>query len=259
MFHLIIAILSSASTSIIMRISEKHIKGKTAMLCANYMTCSALSALYVGAAGLLPTAESGFPFTLGLGGVNGFLYLVSFALLQWNVQNNGVVIASTFQKLGVMVTIAAAVVLYGEQPGLSQLIGYAGALIAIAMIHFDGNTGKAHSRLPLLLLPITSGTASTLSKVFERSDFPALGDHFVFYSFTSALILCLLLVAKRGERIGRKELLFGILVGVPNCLSVKFMLSSLSTIPAIIAFPIYSVGGIMVASVAGVIFFHERT
>ena len=258
MLNLIIAIFSSASTSIVMRISEKHIKGKTAMLCVNYMVCSTLSALYAGAAGLFPAAENGFSFALKLGGINGFLYLVSFALLQWNVQHNGVVIASTFQKLGVMVPIATAVILYGEQPGLSQLIGYAGALIAIAMIHFDGNSGKAHSRLPLLLLPITSGTASTLSKVFERSDFPALGDHFVFYSFTSALILCLLLVAKRGERIGRKELLFGLLVGIPNCLSVKFMLRSLSTIPAIIAFPIYSVGGIMVASVAGVVFFRER-
>ena len=258
MFNLIMAILSSASTGILMRVSEKHIKGKTSMLSVNYMVCSALAALYVGAAGLFPTAEDGFSFVLSLGGINGILYLVSFILLQWNVTHNGVVIAATFQKLGVMVPIAVAVIFYGEQPGIPQLIGYAGALSAIAMIHFDGEGGSAHSRLPLLLLPLLGGTASALSKVIERASLPALEDHFLFYTFASALILSLALIAKKGEHIGKKELLFGILVGVPNYFSASFMLRCLTSIPAVIAFPIYSVGGIVVASVAGVIFFRER-
>ena len=257
MFDLLMAILSSASTSIFMRISEKRINGRISLLSVNYMVCTLLGALFVGGS-LAPVGETGFPFALTLGGINGILYLVSFILLQWNVRHNGVVIAATFQKLGVMVPIAIAVLLYGEQPGLPQLIGYAGALGAIAMIHFDGETGKAHSRLPLLLLPLIGGTASAMSKVFERAAFPALEDHFLLYTFGSALVLSLLVVAKRGERIGGKELLFGLLVGIPNYFSASFMLRSLNTIPAVIAFPIYSVGGIMVASVAGVIFFHER-
>ena len=258
MFNLIMAILSSASTGILMRVSEKHIKGKISMLSVNYMVCSALAALYVGSAGLFPTAEDGFSFVLSLGGINGILYLVSFILLQWNVTHNGVVIAATFQKLGVMVPIAVAVIFYGEQPGIPQLIGYVGALSAIAMIHFDGEGGGARSRLPLLLLPLLGGTASALSKVSERASLPALEDHFLFYTFASALILSLALIAKKGEHIGKKELLFGILVGVPNYFSASFMLRCLTSIPAVIAFPIYSVGGIVVASVAGVVFFRER-
>lgn len=258
MFNLIMAILSSASTSILMRASETHIRGKTAMLSANYIACTILAALYAGGTALFPVAENGFSFALRLGGFNGILYLVSFMLLQWNVSHNGVVIASTFMKLGVMVPIAVAVIFYGEQPGMAQLIGYAGALCAIAMIHFDGESEKATRRLPLLLLPLTAGSGSAMSKVFERAAFPALGNHFLFYTFASALILCLLLVAKKGERIGSKELLFGLLVGVPNYFSSLFMLRSLTTIPAVIAYPIYSVGGIVVASMAGVLFFRER-
>lgn len=258
MFDLIMAILTSASTSIFMRVSEKHIRGKISMLSVNYMVCTLLGALCIKGASLLPTAETGFSFVLWLGIVNGILYLVSFVLLQWNVTHNGVVIASTFQKLGVMVPIAAAVIFYGEQPGIPHLIGYAGAIAAIAMIHFDGESGKAHSRLPLLLLPLTGGTASALSKVIERAGLPALEDHFLLYTFATALVLSLALVAKNHERIGSKELLFGLLVGVPNYFSASFMLRSLTAIPAVIAFPIYSVGGIMVASVAGVMFFCER-
>ena len=72
------------------------------------------------------------------------------------------------------------------------------------------------------------------------------------------ILLCLLLTVKQGQRIGRRELLFGLLVGIPNYFSSRFMLRSLLSIPAVIAYPIYSVGGIMVASVAGVVFFRER-
>lgn len=258
MFNLIMAILSSASTSIFMRVSEKHIRGKIAMLAVNYIVCSTVAALYVGDAGLFPASQEGFPFALGLGGFNGILYLVSFVLLQWNVSHNGVVIASTFMKLGVMVPITVAVLFYGEQPGIPQLIGYAGALCAIAMIHFDGESSSAHSRLPLLLLPLLAGGGSAMSKVFERAMLPALEPHFLFYTFAAALILCLALVVKNGERIGSRELLFGILVGVPNFFSARFMLRCLNSIPAVIAFPIYSVGGIVVASLAGVLFFRER-
>ncbi|MBR2484001.1 MAG: EamA family transporter [Oscillospiraceae bacterium] len=258
MFNLIMAILSSASTSIFMRVSEKHIRGKIAMLAVNYIVCSAVAALYVGSAGLFPTAQEGFSFALGLGGFNGILYLVSFVLLQWNVGHNGVVIASTFMKLGVMVPITVAVLFYGEQPGIPQLIGYAGALCAIALIHFDGESGSAHSRLPLLLLPLLAGGGSAMSKVFERAMLPALEPHFLFYTFAFALVLCLALVVKNGERIGSRELFFGALVGVPNFFSARFMLRCLNSIPAVIAYPIYSVGCIVVASLAGVIFFRER-
>ena len=99
---------------------------------------------------------------------------------------------------------------------------------------------------------------AAMSKVFERAMLPALEPHFLFYTFAFALVLCLALVVKNGERIGSRELLFGILVGVPNFFSARFMLRCLNSIPAVIAFPIYSVGGIVVASLAGVLFFRER-
>lgn len=258
MFDLIIAILSSASTGILMRVSERRIRAKTGMLSVNYLVCAVLAALYIGSAELLPAAQAGFSFALALGAVNGILYLVSFILLQWNVAHNGVVIASTFQKLGVMVPIAVAVLCYGEQPGLPQMIGYAGALGAIALIHFDGQDGKVSRTLPLILLAVIGGAASALSKVFERSAYPALEDHFLFYTFLSALVLSLFVVAKRHERIGIAEILFGIVVGVPNFYSASFMLRSLNALPAVIVFPIYSVGGIVVSSIAGVLFFRER-
>ena len=73
MFDLLMAILSSASTSIFMRISEKRINGRISLLSVNYMVCTLLGALFVGGS-LAPVGETGFPFALTLGGINGILY-----------------------------------------------------------------------------------------------------------------------------------------------------------------------------------------
>ena len=54
------------------------------------------------------------------------------------------------------------------------------------------------------------------------------------------------------------EVLFGILIGIPNYFSARFLLQSLNALPAIIVYPTYSVATIVVVSLAGVCFFRER-
>lgn len=257
MLYLLLAILCSASIAVMMRFSGKFVKGDANLLAVNYIVCCFLAALYAGPADLLPQSE-GLPFTLGLGLINGILYLSGFVLLQKNVSVNGVVLSSTFQRLGVLVPIALSVVLYGEMPGPSQLVGYALALVAIALIHFDGsdeNGGKQKALLLVLLL--CGGICDAFSKVFEQAGYPELESHFLFYTFFVALLLCLSLMLKRKQKIGKMEILFGLLVGVPNYFSARFLLRSLSYVPAVIAYPTYSVGGIVAVSAAGLLLFHE--
>ena len=54
------------------------------------------------------------------------------------------------------------------------------------------------------------------------------------------------------------DVLFGLLLGVPNYLSARFLLKALSDIPAVITYPTYSVATIVVVSVAGVLLFKEK-
>lgn len=260
MLYLLLAILCSASTSVFMRLSERRVKGDMNLLAVNYIVCALLAACYTGLTGLFPAAE-GLGFTLGLGAVNGVLYLSGFILLQWNVKHNGVVLSSTFQKLGVLVPISVSVLLYGESPEPTQLAGYALALAAILLIHFEGGResgGSGNSRVFLLLLLLCCGLGEAFSKVFEQTGLDELENQFLFYTFCAALLLCLLLMWKRGQRIGKNELLFGLIIGVPNYFSARCMLRSLSYVPAVIAFPMCSVGSILCASAAGVLLFHEK-
>lgn len=257
MLYLILAIVFSAMISVVMRLSERYISNDMSMLAMNYVTCAVLAAVYAGPTNLLPQV-AGLGTALWLGILSGILYLGSFLLLHWNINKNGVVLPPTFMRLGVLVPITMSIVLFREMPGLSQLIGYVGALTAIALIHFDNGSGKAKNRWGLIFLLLGGGLTDAMAKVFEQLGSPALKDQYLFYTFATALILCVGLILLKKQRLGKMELLFGILIGIPNYISSRFLLLSLSHIPAVVAYPTYSVGAIIVVSTVGLLFFKEK-
>ena len=115
MLFLILAVLSSAMVSIVMRISSDKVSANLSMLAVNYLICSFLGALYTGFH-LWPSDAPGFATTLGLGAIDGALYLLGFAFLQANVRKNGVVLSSVFMKLGLLIPILLSLVVFHEIP-----------------------------------------------------------------------------------------------------------------------------------------------
>jgi len=256
MLYLLLAICSSAMISMVMRISEKYISNNLSMTAVNYAICAVMAALYTGAGGSLPAGEGG-GFALWLGIASGGLYLASLLLLQWNVANNGVVLSATFMKLGVLVPTVLSFLLFRERLSLLQLLGFACALGAILLIHFDGGGGRAGNRMALIILLLGGGFTDFTSKIFEVWGSPAMKDRYLFYTFLTALVISIGLILMKKQRLGLWELLFGALVGVPNYLCSRFLLLSLDTVPAVIAFPTYSVGTIALVTCAGVFLFRE--
>lgn len=251
MLYLVLAICCSALVSIIMRLSGKKVKSDIAMLAVNYLMCSAVASRFVWGS-QLPGISTG-----ALGVVGGVLYLASFVLLQRNVSKNGVVLSSTFMKLGVLVSIAISVLAFGEIPSLLQGLGVVLALGAIILVS-GKEEGTAASRLGLILLLLIGGMADAMSKIFEELGVKAEESRFLLGTFFTALLLCLGLMLHKKQRPGKWELLFGLLIGIPNYFSSKFFLRSLESVPAVIAFPTYSVGSILAVSAVGVLAFRER-
>ena len=255
MLNLLLAIFSSAMVSITMRLSEAKVKNNIAMLMMNYVMCALLAWGYAGFT--LPGAE-GTPFMLGLGFVNGVLYLAGFVLLQYNIRVNGVVLSSTFIKLGLLVSMVVSVAFFGERPGAMQWLGFLLAVAAIVLMNFRPGEGKARSTAFLVLLLLAGGGGDAMSKVFEELGNPVLSDHFLFVTFLTAFLLCALPVffGKEGKP-GTWEVLYGLLVGIPNFFSAKFLLAALEDLAAVIVYPVYSVATILTVTLAGVLFFKE--
>ena len=65
-------------------------------------------------------------------------------------------------------------------------------------------------------------------------------------------------MAAKKQRIGAQELLFGVLIAVPNFFSSKFLLGALERLSAVIVYPMFSVGCILAVTLAGIVLFRER-
>ena len=257
MGNLLLAIVSSALVSITMRFSETRIKNNLAMLAVNYIMCSFLAWAYTGFGSFFP-AEMGRHTTSGFGLVNGILYLAGFVLLQRNIRVNGVVLSSTFIKLGLLVSMVVSVVFFGERPEIWQWAGFFLAVAAIVLMNYRPGEGKAGNMASLLLLLLAGGGGDAMSKIFEELGNPAFSDHFLLSTFMTALGLCLILFGISKKPAGFREVVFGLLIGIPNFFSAKFLLAALKDIAAVIAYPVYSVATILVVTVTGVLVFREK-
>lgn len=255
MLYLILAITSSMLISVFMRISEKHIHNNLTMLAFNYLMCAILAALYTRGA-TFTTEGLGFAAITGL--ASGALYLGSFMLLQWNIQKNGVVLPATFMRLGVIVPTVLAVILFGETPKPLQIVGVILALIAIVIIQYNKGGEKGASTGGLILLLLCGGITDTTAKIYDQWGNAALESHYLLFIFIIALGLCIGVALYKKQSIAWPDVGFGLIIGIPNYFSARFLLRSLSAVPAVVVYPTYSVGTIIMTTLVSMILFREK-
>ncbi len=259
MIFLLLAIICSALISIIMRLSTERSKGGKSMLAMNYLMCLLLGLIHTGSDGLFP-ASPALPATIGFGAVSGALYLGGFVMLQYCIRRSGMVLSSIFMKLGLLVPMTISLIAFGEVPSTVQLIGFVLAIGAIVLINSEGEKEDAHRRfaLSLIVLLLVGGSCDATNKVFEEL-FPAgLASQFLLYTFAFAFVFCLILVLRAKERPGMPDILFGLVIGVPNYYCSRFLLLSLRTVPAVIAYPSFSVATILLVTATGIFAFREK-
>lgn len=257
MLYLILAIMSSAMVSIVMRMSEKRVHGNVGMLAVNYVMCTLLAGNYVGAGNLFPK-EEGMSLTVLLGIINGIFYLLGFVYLQISVKKNGVVLSATFMKLGLLVPLVISIVFFGESPEILQVFGFILAIAAIILVNFEKEQAQMRLRVGLIFLLLIGGFTDVISKIYEEIGNVRFSEQFLFYTFVVALVLCIMLVVYKKERMDKYTVLYGLLIGIPNYFSARFLLAALNHLPAVLVYPTYSVATILVITVAGVGIFKEK-
>ena len=258
MIYLLLAIACSSMVSVIMRISERYVRNNMVMFTTNYAICLALSRFYMGQINLFTTAP-GIETAAVLGLISGILYLVNFVLMQKNIYQNGIMLSSLFGKLGILVPTLMAVFVFHEKPKFTQITGVITAVLAILLINLErGGFKKGGKRVLILILLLCTGITDSMANIYYKTGSSALKDHYLFYIFLAALILAFLMVLFKKQRLTLKDVLFGVLIGVPNYFSSRFLLLAVGSLPAVITYPVYSVGTLIVITVASVLFFKEK-
>lgn len=258
MLFLILAVLASSVLAIVLKyLGSGYGYG---VYFFNYVTCAVLAFATMEKKSLW----NGDLLPLWLGAVSGFLYLAALIVYAHSIRKNGAVLSSVFTRLGVLVPIFVSVVLFGERPTPLQGLGILVAVLAAVVMNGLPKKGQDQgvtpgvAIVPLLLALLFNGASDSMSKIFTQLGARQDDGLFVFYIFLFAGIFTLILLLREKQKPTRRDVLLGILVGVPNFFSSRLLLAALTELPAFLVYPSYSVGAILVISAASFILFRER-
>ena len=258
MLYLLFTSLGSAAIKIFMRMSSGRVRGNFSLLAVSYLVCTLFSWGSMGFGGPLPTGE-GAAFTVGIGLVNGCIYVMALFFSQYNISRNGVVLSTVVSRLGsLIIPLGVTILLFGELPRPVQVVGAVLSLVSVVALYYDKDHMSAAAVLPLAALFFFDGCTVGMTKIFNGFGNPAHDAHFLLGTFAVASLVCVILLLMRRERPGFPELLYGSLVGTSNFIANRCLLKALETVPAIIAYPTRCVVAIAVVAIVGVLCFGER-
>jgi drug/metabolite transporter (DMT)-like permease len=196
----------------------------------------------------------------------GFLFISIFNIMGITAQRNGLSVASVAGKMSVVIPIIFGIIIYNESLGFVKVIGILFALVAVYLssAKSDTNPVKFKNLLFPLLLFIGSGLLDTGLKYVETTSVLE-GEEPLFLAtiFGCAFILGIFVVITQminGKfKFHYKNILGGILLGIPNYYSMEFLLKAFKTdIESSTLFTINNVGTVILTTFFAMLFFKEK-
>ncbi len=282
MFYLFLATLCSATIALIFKHTENSNSNRYLITSSNYFIAFAISLfimLYKNLLSGIVKADSffnEFKFLLSqesyilspyssiiwgvvVGSIAGFFFFSSFIYYQKSVKDNGVGISGTFAKLGILIPMIFSIIIWKEFPETLQWIGIGLSLISIVIVNLSSQSLERFDIKPtLILLFILGGMAEFSNKIYQNY---ALNDYkavFLFCIFFVAFSISIIFTLKNKARFNIKDILTGFAVGIPNLFSSYFLILSLDTVKASVAYPVFTAGSILLINLGGFFIFKEK-
>ncbi len=205
------------------------------------------------------SASATITYSILLGFIAGLLFFGSLVLYRYSIRYNGLAISGTFAKLGISVPVLMSLLLWNTFPSSVQWSGIILSMVAVLFLYNWKQSGAiSHFSLSLIFVLVLMGLAEFSNKVFQQYAVSSYKSLFLFVVFGTAFLYSILNQFFRKTKCGSKELLFGLLIGVLNYGSSYFLIQALGSIPAIIAFPMFSAGTVLCISGFSRIVFKEK-
>ena len=197
----------------------------------------------------------------------GFLFIVVFNFYAFGTQKVGIAVTTVANKMSLVIPVAAALILYPEdQISTEKIIGFVLALIGIYLASTKG--GKLSFNIKylwlIILVFVGQGIADAIfndSKTMLKPGEDML--YFIVLFFMASISGILILLGKSvgsPPKFELKNILWGVILGVPNFFSLLFMLKALSTpgLEASVVFPMVSMGVVVLSSIIGILLYKEK-
>tara|TARA_R110002049_G_scaffold45022_2_gene131596 strand:- start:13464 stop:14312 length:849 start_codon:yes stop_codon:yes gene_type:complete len=206
--------------------------------------------------------EPWFPGSLVLGA----LFVSIFFVMAMTAQRNGVSVTSIAGKMSVVIPVLFGVFLYNESVTFLKILGIIIALVAVYLssVKEDKSENTGTLLFPVLLF-LGSGAIDTILK-YVQVNHVADEDVSIFSGslFGIAAIFAVLILAiksiKKREAFGVKNVIAGIILGVPNYYSIVFLIKALQNknFESSTLFTINNVAIVIVSTLVGLLLFKEK-
>jgi drug/metabolite transporter (DMT)-like permease len=198
-----------------------------------------------------------FIWAIIIGSMAGAFFFLSFFLYQKSIRENGVGLSGAFGKLGILIPMIFSIIFWKEYPNVIQTVGISFALFAIIFINIPFKKEKLNFNYLLILLFLFGGMAEFSNKIFQNYSFTKYKEIFLFFVFFSAFLISLYFTLRKPKKVHKRDIITGILVGIPNYFSSFFLIMALDYVKTSVAFPIFSSGSILFINLGGIIIFKE--
>lgn len=197
----------------------------------------------------------------------GVLFILVFNLMATTAQKVGVSVASVATKMSLAIPVLFGVFWYQEALSYFQILGIVLALVAVYFASIKTkniNLPKTSLLLPILVF-LGSGVIDTSIKYLqeihvEETEY-SLFSAVVFASAASIGVLSIVFKSKKKSiNISWKDILGGLVLGIPNYFSIYYLLKALQseTLNSASVFTINNVAIVMFSTLLGIALFKEK-
>jgi len=259
MVFTILCIFCTTLLGILFRFSSAFNVRTSAIILVNYITCFIIGLIWNGNKMLHQFSIEWIPWILGL----GLLFILGFNAFANAIRSSGLPIAALFQKMSIVITVLAALLL-GDPINTIQLVGWTTGILAIVLVYAT-NTESAISPFNFKTLIATLIISSAIEIGFlllSKASFlnPEFHTLFPGYLFLSAALfgIAAFSISNQRIRISKPEISFGIALGLPNFFSIFFMLKALKMEWSGVAFfPVLNCSVIIASALSGYCLFKD--
>ncbi len=205
-----------------------------------------------------------FAYDVMLGG----LFVSGFTILALVVERAGIALTTMMQKMSLILTVLVTVVLFHVPFGMLQGLGIGLAILAIVAINQrKGSTfihiGDTNSLLLFMVMVLSAAIEIILFYVQQSGTVGSDLLPFTTYGFGCAAILGWIWIGVRclqgPYRIHLRDVLAGIVLGLPNFLSIYLLLHMLDHgWNASIMYPLVNVSILLLSTVMAFLLFREK-
>ena len=215
----------------------------------------------------MPAGQTWVGFAIFL----GIVFISIFYLMAITTQRLTVAVSSMASKMSLVLPVLFSLLILGKGADSFDGLNYTGLSLAFLAIFMTGYTGKAageqqtSSGMQVWLLPLAVFLGSGLIDIvinYSNTHYvtEAIKPLFPVVSFGTAAVVGTILLLSKKIALKRRNIIAGIVLGVPNYFSIFFIFEALSAYDnnGAMVYPVLNIGIITLSAVMGVLLFRER-